>query len=417
MALAKYQRYLVTLIPLLLVGLVFYYFSEIFSYIVLGWVVSMLGAPIHKRLEPLIGGTGAAISTIALFTAIFILLVYLFIPPIVQQTRNLAGIDYDGLINGLEEPLEDWNDWLIGKGILSDQAAISGGEEKGTMPQHNIDIIRVDTLLQQSDSAKQVVNIIIQMPEEQTDVASTNISDEEDLLAQMRQSILSFLNPQRIQNLLGSVFGAVGNILITTLSVFFIAFFFLKESRLLPRMVQSLSTNENEEKWSDAIDKSSDLLKRYFIGIAVQVTLITILVTGALTILGFKNALLIGFFAALMNVVPYVGPFLGGAFGIVITISSNVGMPFYDELLPKLGIIAAVFAAMQLIDNFIIQPNIFSKSVKAHPLEIFIVVLMGAKLGGILGMVIAIPVYTVIRVLASVFLSEFKVVQRITQGL
>jgi len=72
---------------------------------------------------------------------------------------------------------------------------------------------------------------------------------------------------------------------------------------------------------------------------------------------------------------------------------------------------------MQLLDNFILQPNIFSKSVKAHPLEIFIVVLMGAKIGGIIGMVVAIPIYTVLRVLAKVFLSEFKVVQSITKGI
>ena len=72
---------------------------------------------------------------------------------------------------------------------------------------------------------------------------------------------------------------------------------------------------------------------------------------------------------------------------------------------------------MQLLDNFILQPNIFSKSVNAHPLEIFIVVLMGAKIGGIIGMVVAIPIYTVLRVLAKVFLSEFKVVQSITKGI
>ena len=72
---------------------------------------------------------------------------------------------------------------------------------------------------------------------------------------------------------------------------------------------------------------------------------------------------------------------------------------------------------MQLLDNFILQPQIFSASVKAHPLEIFICVLVGAKIGGILGMVLAIPVYTVLRVIAKVFLSEFKIVQKITGGM
>ena len=82
-----------------------------------------------------------------------------------------------------------------------------------------------------------------------------------------------------------------------------------------------------------------------------------------------------------------------------------------------MGLIVLVFAFMQLLDNFILQPNIFSKSVKAHPLEIFLIILIGAKLGGILGMVIAIPLYTILRVLAKVFFSEFKLVQRITKGL
>ena len=76
-----------------------------------------------------------------------------------------------------------------------------------------------------------------------------------------------------------------------------------------------------------------------------------------------------------------------------------------------------VFAFMQLIDNILLQPNIFSKSVKAHPLEIFIVVMMGAKIGGIAGMVLAIPFYTAFRVIGKVFLSEFKVIQKLTRNM
>ena len=71
----------------------------------------------------------------------------------------------------------------------------------------------------------------------------------------------------------------------------------------------------------------------------------------------------------------------------------------------------------QMLDNFLLQPNIFSKSVKAHPLEIFIVVLMGAKIGGVAGMVLAIPAYTVLRVLLKVFFSEFEVVKRLTSSI
>ena len=86
-------------------------------------------------------------------------------------------------------------------------------------------------------------------------------------------------------------------------------------------------------------------------------------------------------------------------------------------MLPMLSKVVIVFGAMQLLDNFILQPWIFSNSVLAHPLEIFIVILMGAQINGIIGMVLAIPVYTVLRVIARAFLSEFKLVQKITGGM
>ena len=144
-------------------------------------------------------------------------------------------------------------------------------------------------------------------------------------------------------------------------------------------------------------------------------TLITLLVSMLLMLLGVKNALLIGFFAGLMNVIPYVGPMIATGIGIMITLSSNMEVSFYNQMVPLLFKVVGVFIFVRLIDDVILQPNIFSKSVKAHPLEIFIIVLVGAKVGGILGMVLAIPFYTAFRVIAKVFLSEFKVVQQLTR--
>jgi len=166
-----------------------------------------------------------------------------------------------------------------------------------------------------------------------------------------------------------------------------------------------------------AINETSRLLIRYFTGVLGQMTVITIFVSVVLSVLGVKNALLIGFFAALMNVIPYIGPIIGAGFALIITISSNLDVSFYDEMVPLISKVVITFVIMQVLDNFILQPNIFSKSVKAHPLEIFLVVLIGAQLGGVGGMVLAIPVYTVLRVIGKVFLSEFKVVQSITKGL
>jgi predicted PurR-regulated permease PerM len=201
------------------------------------------------------------------------------------------------------------------------------------------------------------------------------------------------------------------------MSILFIAFFFLKEQGLFLDALQAIVPSKYEKEVIHALDDSSRLLRRYFVGVSIQVTTITIFVSLVLTVFGMKNALLIAFFAALINVIPYLGPVIGATFGVLITISSNLDLPFYEEMLPLIFIVIITFAAMQFLDNFVLQPFIFSNSVSAHPLEIFIVILVGAKLSGIVGMVLAIPVYTVIRVIAKSFLSEFRLVQKLTKKL
>ncbi len=413
----SYQKYIVAAVPLILVAFLILYFSDIFTYIILAWVVSMIGAPINERLQGIIGKTAAAITTLFSFTLILGLLFYLFIPPIVQQTQKFGSIDYNQLAKSFEEPLDDWNKWLIDKGILPSNE----GEE--TQPIVVSDDGHQEEQMARVDSAYTTANgqnitLVVNVHNEQEETLNElEVNESDDFFERAKKNIIQFFNPSRITGLFSSVVGFLGNFLITVLSVLFIAFFFLKENGLFTRSVRSIVPNAYEEESVHAIDQSAELLIRYFVGIALQVTVITIFMTTVLSFLGFENALLIGFFAALMNVVPYLGPILGASFAVIIVVSANLDVSFYDVLLPKILTILGVFAAMQLIDNFLLQPNIFSKSVKAHPLEIFIVVLMGAKIGGVTGMILAIPGYTVIRVLAKVFLSEFKVVQRITKGL
>ena len=157
------------------------------------------------------------------------------------------------------------------------------------------------------------------------------------------------------------------------------------------------------------------MLSRYFRGLVLQMLAVATFVTLTLTILGIKNALLIGVFAALLNVIPYVGPIIGMVFGVIFTISSGLDLDFYTQMVPQIIKVACVFLAAQMLDNYVLQPYIFSNSVLAHPLEIFIVVLMGAQLNGVMGMVLAIPFYTILRAVARAFLSEFHIVQHLTE--
>ena len=419
MPLKQYQKYIVTLAPIIFIGILCYFFFNIVTYIVLAWILSLIGAPLHAKLRKVVGNSMAAILTLISFLILALAILWLFIPPILQQARQFASIDYESMATSLEEPIEDWNEWLIDKGILAEADNGMVQEEENGLNQSDLfEVVRIDSLLDQYDSTRTNVTIVLQVNNQHTDSHNHDeeaLQLEDSYLERARKNLLGFLNPSRISSIFNSIVGALGNILITLMSVMFIAFFFLREQGLFTSMIQSIVPTNQENQWTHAIDESTNLLKRYFIGILVQITLITIYITTILTILGFKNALLIGFFAALMNVIPYVGPLLGGVFGIVIVISSNIDASFYDVILPKMGIVALVFASMQLLDNLVIQPNVFSRSVKAHPLEIFIVILAGAQLGGVLGMVIAIPTYTILRVLAKVFLSEFKIVKNITR--
>lgn len=426
-------KYLLLFLPLLISVVLIWYFRDIVTYVVIAWVLSMVGAPIMRFFEKFLPGSLAAIATLTAFTLILTLVVWLFLPPIVQQARNLAGIDYEKLTESLEEPINDWNNWLISKGFLPPNQDLALVEEETSEAKvlEEFAVVQLDSIFK--DSSLTNVNLLINInnPKEIEEAKSQQQEKPKTIIDKVKNNVFSLFNPAKIPELFGSVFGFMSNMFITLLSVYFIAFFFLKEKGLFESILRTIVSNDYEDQAVHALEESSVLLIRYFVGVFIQIIIITVFVSTALSLFGIKNALLIGFFAALINVIPYLGPIIGAVFGVIITISSSldktipaieaagetVSTGFYTHTLPQIGIVIGVFAVMQLLDNFLIQPNIFSKSVKAHPLEIFVVVLAGAQIGGITGMVLAIPAYTVLRVLASIFLSEFKIVQSITKDL
>jgi len=417
------KKYLLAIIPLAIVCGLLYYFRTIVSYVIIAWVVSMIGAPLVVFLRRYLGKTLAATATLFLFGIIFGLILYIFIPPLVNQAKYLSSIDYQKVVNSLEEPLKDWENWLANKGLLSkrqDMEQLVSNPIKDSDYIFNENVV-LDSLVRTMDSSV-VTHVSINLKIDASDLnyQRENINQstaQEDFFGKLRQNLMYYINPSRIQSIFSSTVSAFGNMVVGIMSVMFIAFFFLKEQGLFYEMIKTAVPVEYEERTTHAIDESSKLLIRYFIGIFIQITIVTIVSTILLSALGIQNALLIAFFAAIMNVIPYMGPIIGASFGAIITISSNLNVSFYNELFPQLIKVFIVFGIVQLIDNFILQPNIFSKSVKAHPLEIFLIVLIGAKLGGILGMVLAIPLYTVMRVIGKVFLSEFKVIQRLTKNI
>ena len=159
------------------------------------------------------------------------------------------------------------------------------------------------------------------------------------------------------------------------------------------------------------------MLTRYFIGLIIQLTIICILYLIVLLIFGVENAFVIAFLCAILNIIPYIGPLIGSVLAGILTMLSNINNDFQTITLPTTVYVTLGFFIVQLIDNNISSPIIFSKSVNSHPLEIFLVILIIGTLFGITGMIIAIPLYTIIKIFAKEFFPDYKVIKVLTKNL
>lgn len=361
----NYNRTIALLVSLLMIGALLYFFNDIVAYVCIAWVLSMIGQPLmvffqkHLRVWKFRAGPAmAALLTLLVFFLVIGALLWMFLPPIFTQINNLAHVDYNAIAQTLQEPILNFERKLATYGLIP---------------------------------------------------PGTSVEE------QVRNAFSNWFEPKTVGIYFSNFVSAAGNIGVAIASIVFIAFFFLQEQGMFVSFVAALMPQQYEAQVQHAISDIANMLSRYFRGLVIQLLVFTTIVTIGLSLFGVKNAVLIGVFAGLLNVVPYVGPIIGAAFGIVFTISSNLEADFYLTILPMIFKVIGVFIAAQMLDNYIAQPMIFSSSVMAHPLEIFIVVLMGAKINGVLGMVLAIPAYTVLRAIANVFLSEFNIVKRMKE--
>jgi predicted PurR-regulated permease PerM len=246
-----------------------------------------------------------------------------------------------------------------------------------------------------------------------------NIDSQISVQDYFAKKVSSVLSIDMIQNFLGSLVGILGNILVAIFSITFITFFFLKDQHLFFESILMWVPERYTENFRRALNSIKNLLTRYFIGIVIQSTCIMILIDIGMTIVGidFQQALVMGLIIGILNVIPYVGPWLGLFIAIIMGVASHIQMDFKTVVVPLVYYMIIVEAITHLIDNILFQPIIFSNSVKAHPLEIFIVILAAGFAAGIPGMILGIPGYTVVRVFAKEFFNNFKAVQIITSSL
>lgn len=366
----KLAGYIIKLGGLAIIIALCWYFKNVLIYIIAAFVVSMIGRPFMQLLKKIrIKGKSApnwllAIITILLITALLALLITQMIPLVSNIIRDASAISDNAHFSS--NPIDTVNEWII-----------------GLFP---------------------------------------NLGPDFDIAAVVLGKLKELVSFSQLGDLVGSVASLVINAVVAVFSVVFIAFFFIKEDGLFERIVCALVPDRHELTLSRTLSEIKQLLSRYFAGLVIEmlgVALVDCLGLWLIARLDFRYAISIGFIAGLLNVIPYVGPLIGDAigivFGIVLKLGTGAGLDVNIWVFAL--IILVIMLAAQLIDNFIYQPLIYSTSIKAHPLEIFIVLLMAGHIGGVVGMLVAIPAYTVVRVIAIRFFYRFKPIQRLVPDL
>ncbi|HEY4797486.1 MAG TPA: AI-2E family transporter [Bacteroidia bacterium] len=357
------NKNLLLIILLVVAVAAIWYLRHIVVFIIIAAILSLIGQPIDRFYTRVIrfgkfrisATVSAALAFLTLFLGFFLLTVF-FVPLVMEEAKIISSMNRETLLLSMQQPIEN-----------------------------------IERILKN-------FNI---------DMEGGNIQQY------LQDKLVSLLTLANLSVFFNNLVGALGNFFMSVFAISFFTFFFLRDENIVIAALFSIVPEKYSEKAKDVWTNAEHMLKRYFIGILIEVLLVITFLSAGLWIAGIKHALLIALFAGLVNVIPYVGPLIGTAFALFIGVTTNPEA----SMLAVAGKILIVFISVQIADAFFLQPMIYSSSVKAHPLEIFLVILIGATLGGIGGMILAVPSYTIIRVIAKGFFTNFRIVKRLTKNL
>ena len=226
-------------------------------------------------------------------------------------------------------------------------------------------------------------------------------------------NIISEIDFSFVTKLFNSIISQIGSFSIGVLSVIFITFFLLKDGNIIFNKIIKLFPKKHVNKLSKSFIKIENLLTRYFIGVSLQILILFSFYLALLLIIGIENAFAIAFICAILNIIPYLGPLISIILMIILSVTSSLDIFLINDFITNSFWLFTGFVFIQLIDNFLLQPYIFSSSVKFHPLEVFIVIISAGLLFGIFGLIIAIPVYTTLKVIYQSFFDTKKMISNI----
>lgn len=362
----KRNKWILVILGALLVGFLVWYYSNIVVYILVAAVFSVMGSPLVRLLDRIrIGKKKFPHSLSALLTLLVIYgvifgLFAIAVPLLISQIATLSNIDPSELLAGLQQPIASLENFLVRNKIMQ-----SGGD---------------------------LGNVIT-------------------------EKVLAFVSFGNIGDVANTLFNLATGFIVAVFAIAFITFFFLKHDRMLIKTIMLLTPVRLQSEIKHVYLKIIKLLSKYFLGLSLDMIVVMTLNTIAMTVFGFKNALMIGVFAGMMNVVPYVGMVIGWILALIFASTGIIDAGGTIEMVPLILKVCGPLIVINMIDAYVFQPLIYANVVKAHPLEIFLVILIAASTAGILGMVLAIPTYTVIRIIAKEFLIQYPVIKSITKNI
>ncbi|MDR3273084.1 MAG: AI-2E family transporter [Flavobacteriaceae bacterium] len=331
----------------------------VIGYIFVSFAFSLMGHPMMVFLKKLrISNAISALMTITLIFGIFFILISLFIPLAMQQAENLSLLDTHKLQETVTEQIKTIDEALRSKNIF----LFDDNYVKLLTPRFEYKIH---------------------------------------------------------QNTLQDSFSVLMEIAVSLFSIVFITFFFLWEKDLFNKAIIGIAPTKDDQKVAQVLMNIKNLLTRYFLGLTLQISAMFVLYIIILLSFGIENAVIIAVFCACLNLIPYFGPLIGFFIVNLLSISSmfSQGADFNQQILPNILWISGFYLLAQVADNAIFQPLIYAKSVKSHPLEIFLVMLVAGMLFGAVGVIFAVPGYTVLRVILKNFFNQFKIVQFLTKNM
>jgi predicted PurR-regulated permease PerM len=423
-------RNLLTLLVIVAIIFLFYKLGVVSLFILFGVLLSLVARPIYNLLERInikqrkIPGALNAILSILLVWCILGGIGLAIVPIITKEITTISKVDPEKILVQLQDPINAAIIKMENLGVLKYVDSTQATPER-VVQRTIIYKIPCDTnfamgsyfTLEGDTIDRELLAAEVPIAKDSGNV--TGIRHRKEIVSMMKLLWNDYFSAGKVKKWFGSAFSLVGNIFAIIASSTFLAFFFLRDRKLFMKMISSAVPQKFAEKTVTVFTDSRKLLSRYFIGLMLELLLVMICTTIGLLIVGirFDLAITIGFFCGLFNIVPYVGPLLGGAFGLLLGVSNYIELDFYATVLPILIKMAIVFSIVQILDNNVLQPLIFSNSVNAHPIEIFLVIVIAGNFAGVIGMIFAVPGYTLLRILARQFFSNFRVVRNLTQNM